>query len=116
MRQQIQYVAGRSGSGVRGFQHCEVCEMQTAKTLLEIYRDRGARGLPLHRVYRQLFNPDLFLRSYGKIYRNDGAMTPGVTPETPDGMSMEKIHTIITALQTERYVWKPVRRTQIPKK
>jgi group II intron reverse transcriptase/maturase len=90
--------------------------MQTAKTLLEIYRDRGARGLPLHRVYRQLFNPDLFLRSYGKIYRNDGAMTPGVTPETPDGMSMEKIHTIITALQTERYVWKPVRRTQIPKK
>jgi group II intron reverse transcriptase/maturase len=90
--------------------------MQTAEKLLGIYRDRGARRLPLRRVYRQLFDPDLFLRSYGKIYRNDGAMTPGVTPETPDGMSMDKIHAIVAALRAERYAWKPARRTQIPKK
>jgi group II intron reverse transcriptase/maturase len=90
--------------------------MQIADTLLGIYRDRGVKGLPLERVYRQLFNPELYLRSYGKIYRNDGAMTRGATPETPDGMSMERIYAIVDALKAERYVWTPARRINIPKK
>jgi group II intron reverse transcriptase/maturase len=42
-------------------------------------------------------------------------MTPGATPETVDGMSLEKIDAIIEALRHERYRWKPVRRTYIPK-
>jgi len=74
------------------------------------------KGLPLERVYRQLFNKDLFLMAYGKIYRNKGAMTHGVTDETPDGMSLEKIGRIIEALRYERYQWLPARRTYIPKK
>jgi group II intron reverse transcriptase/maturase len=90
--------------------------MQNADALLGIYRDRGVRGLPLERVYRQLFNPELYLRSYGKIYRNDGAMTRGATPETPDGMSMERVRTIVDALKAERYVWAPARRINIPKR
>jgi len=90
--------------------------MQNAVTQFEIYKDRGSRCLPLHRVYRQLFNPELFLLSYGKIYRNDGAMTKGSTAETADGMSMQKIQVIIDALRSERYVWKPARRVQIPKR
>ena len=60
--------------------------MQTAEALLEIIHERGKRGLPLERLYRHLFNPELYLRAYGKIYRNDGAMTPGVDAETVDGM------------------------------
>ncbi len=51
--------------------------MQRAEALLEIIHERGKRGLPLERLYRHLFNPELYLRAYGKIYRNDGAMTPG---------------------------------------
>ena len=47
--------------------------------------------LPLGDVYRQLFNPELYLHSYSKLYRNDGAMTKGVTAETVDGMSLGKI-------------------------
>lgn len=90
--------------------------MQDAVTLFEIYKDRGSRSLPLQRVYRQLFNPELFLLSYGKIYRNDGAMTKGSTAETADGMSMERIQAIVDALKSERYTWKPARRVQIPKK
>lgn len=90
--------------------------MQEAPSLLEIYRQRGSRGLPLERVYRQLFNPALYLHGYGKLYRNDGAMTPGATPETPDGMKLGKIHRMIEALRGERYRWTPVRRTEIPKK
>jgi hypothetical protein len=34
-------------------------------------------GLPLERVYRQLFNPDFYLLAYSKLYANQGAMTPG---------------------------------------
>ena len=43
-----------------------------------VLQDRGSRGLCLERVYRLLYDPELHLASYGKIYRNDGAMTPGI--------------------------------------
>ena len=90
--------------------------MRNAKTILNIIRTRGQRQLPISRVYRLLYQPDLYLRAYGKIARNKGALTPGVTSETVDGMSLEKIDKIIQALRAERYQWTPVRRTYIPKK
>jgi group II intron reverse transcriptase/maturase len=89
--------------------------MRTAETILNIIRDRGQRGRPLERVYRLLYNRNLYLCAYGKLYRNKGAMTPGATAETVDSMSLEKIDTIIDALRQERYRWTPVRREYIPK-
>src|SRR5438874_1094705 len=89
--------------------------MRSANTILDIHRKRGVEGLPLERVYKHLFNPELYLEAYGKIYRNFGAMTRGSTTETVDGMSVQKIHTIIGLLQMEQYQWTPVRRTEIPK-
>ena len=86
------------------------------RNLLGIIRDRGRRGLPLERVYRLLFNRDLYLLAYGKIARNAGAMTPGVTTETADGTTLAKIDAIIDAVRYERYRWTPVRRTYIPKR
>jgi group II intron reverse transcriptase/maturase len=90
--------------------------MQRADTLLKIIHERGKRGLPLNRLYRCLFNPDLYLRAYGRLYRNDGALTPGTTEETVDQMSLAKIQAIIVALRNERYRWTPVRRVYIAKK
>lgn len=90
--------------------------MQNAETVLGVLRDRGSKGLPCSKLYRQLFNPQLYLLAYGRIYSNTGAMTPGVTQETADGMSMEKIERIIDAMRHERYRFAPVRRTHIPKK
>ncbi|MFB2976992.1 hypothetical protein ACE1CM_12320 [Microseira sp. BLCC-F43] len=94
----------------------EVRQMRNAETVLGIIHERGKRGLPLEDVYRQLFNPDLFLLAYGKIHRNKGAMTPGATDETVDGMSKAKIDAIIHDLRYERYRWMPVRRVYIEKK
>jgi len=37
--------------------------------------------------------------AYGRIYSNDGAMTPGATRETVDGMSQGKIGRIIDAVR-----------------
>ncbi|GAA1393730.1 reverse transcriptase domain-containing protein [Kitasatospora putterlickiae] len=90
--------------------------MQSATTVLDVIRERGRKGLPLERLYRDLFNPQLFLMAYGRIYSNKGSMTPGVTGETVDGMSLEKIDVIIGELRAESYRWTPARRTYIPKK
>jgi retron-type reverse transcriptase len=89
--------------------------MRNAETILAIIRQRGQRGLPVNDAYRLLYQRDLYLRAYGKLYRNQGAMTPGSTSETVDGMSLEKIDAIIDALRHERYRWTPVRRTYVPK-
>src|SRR5947209_5379922 len=90
--------------------------MRNADTTLAIIQERGTRGLHLEDVYRRLYNPDLYLRAYGRIYRNAGAMTKGTTQETVDGMSMPKIEGIIELLRNEQYRWTPVRRVLIPKK
>jgi len=90
--------------------------MQSAEVVLGVLRERGRKGLPCSELYRQLFNPELYLLAYGRIYSNQGAMTPGPTPETADDMSLEKIEAIIDALRHERYRFSPVRRVYIPKK
>jgi group II intron reverse transcriptase/maturase len=90
--------------------------MQNAETVLGVLRERGRKGLPCDELYRQLFNPQLYLLAYGRIYSNHGAMTPGATQETVDGMSLGKIERIIDAVRHERYRFQPVRRVYIPKK
>jgi hypothetical protein len=65
--------------------------MQSAETALGVLRERGRRGFPCDELYRQLFNPQLYLLAYGRIYANKGAMTAGATQETVDGMSMGRI-------------------------
>src|SRR5262245_33914816 len=97
-----------------GWKPVEVRAMRKTNPVLSIHSDRGFRGLPLERVYKHLFDPELFLLAYGKISRNAGAMTKGFTEETVDGMSLQKIHNMIALLRQERYVWTPVRRVQIP--
>lgn len=89
--------------------------MRNVDTVLGVLRERGRRGLPLERLYRQRFNPQLYLVAYGKLYSNRGAMTPGVTGETVDGMSVAKIGRIIDAVRCERWRWHPVKRVYIPK-
>jgi group II intron reverse transcriptase/maturase len=89
--------------------------MRNAETILAIIRKRGEDGLPLERVYRLLFNPDLYLLAYADLYPNEGAMTKGATPETVDGMSIDKIDLLIADLRNETYQPSPVRRTYIPK-
>src|SRR5438270_3747432 len=97
-------------------QPAEVREMRSADTVLGLIRERGKRGLPLERVYKLLFNSALYLRAYGRIAKNHGALTPGATLETADGMSLAKIEAIIDAVRHERYRWTPARRVYIEKK
>ena len=90
--------------------------MQEAAVVLSILRERGRKGLPLTQLYRQMFNKDLYLLAYGNVYSNQGAMTPGASEETADGMSEGKIDQIIELMRFERYRFAPARRIYIPKK
>jgi group II intron reverse transcriptase/maturase len=90
--------------------------LQSAETVLGVLRERGRRGLPCNELYRQMFNPALYLAAYGRIYSNKGAMTPGASTETVDGMSLDKIRRITELMRHERYRFSPVKRVLIPKK
>ncbi|HZI75215.1 MAG TPA: hypothetical protein VFD73_14540, partial [Gemmatimonadales bacterium] len=90
--------------------------MQEAAVVLSVLRERGRKGLPLTQLYRQMFNKDLYLLAYGNIYSNQGAMTPGASEETADGMSGQKIDRITELMRYERYRFAPARRIYIPKK
>ena len=90
--------------------------MQKAEVVLGVLRERGERKLPCEQLYRQMFNKDLYLMAYGNIYSNHGAMTPGASGETADGMSEAKIEQIIGLMRSEKYRFSPARRVYIPKK
>jgi group II intron reverse transcriptase/maturase len=90
--------------------------MQKAAVVLGVLRERGREGLPCTQLYRQMFNRDLYLLAYGNIYSNSGAMTPGASEGTADGMSEDKIDQITGLMRHERYRFAPARRIYIPKK
>jgi retron-type reverse transcriptase len=90
--------------------------MQEAAVVLSVLRERGRKGLPLTQLYRQMFNKNLYLLAYGNIYSNQGAMTPGASEETADGMTEGKIDQIIELMRYERYRFSPARRIHIPGK
>src|SRR3954454_23632976 len=52
------------GGQVDGRARCEVREMRNAEAIRAIHQERGAKGLPLERVYRHLFDPGLYLEAY----------------------------------------------------
>jgi group II intron reverse transcriptase/maturase len=90
--------------------------MQSADVVLSVLRERGRKGLLFTQLYRQMFNKELYLLAYGNIYSNQGAMTPGASAETADGMSEGTIDQIIELMRHERYRFAPARRIYIPKK
>ena len=90
--------------------------MQEAEVVLSVLRERGRKGLPLTQLYRQMFNRELYLLAYGNIYSNQGAMTPGPSQDTADGMSEAVIDEVIGQMRRERYRFAPARRVYIPKK
>src|ERR1700747_189828 len=90
--------------------------MQEAAVVLGVLRERGRKALPLTQLYRQMCNRDLYLTAYGNIYSNKGAMTPGASEETADGMSEDKIDQIIELMRHERYRVSPARRVYSPKR
>ena len=68
------------------------------------------------RLYRILFNEEMYHVAYQRMYAKQGNMTAGSDGETIDGMSLARIEKLIDSLKDETYQPNPSKRTYIPKK
>lgn len=94
---------------------------RTANVLkkLDSLRERSI-NYPNLKIDRELYrdfmlDPGLYLLAYQKLRSKPGSMTPGISPTTLDGMSMEEIYKIIELLRTEEFQFTPGRRIHIAK-
>ena len=91
--------------------------MQSPEIILtNLSKQASNKEYRFNRIYRILYNLDIYVKSYVNIYKNDGSSTKGVDEEIADGFSEDKIIKLIDSLKTEQYQPKPARRTYIPKK
>lgn len=84
--------------------------------LITLTKHSNNKNYKYKRLYRLLYNEQLYLNAYQRIYSNNGSMTKGTDNKTVDGMSVERIKKIILTLKDESYQPQPARRTYIPKK
>lgn len=68
------------------------------------------------RLYRLLFNEELFYVAYQKIASNEGSTTKGSDGRSIDGMSLARIETLIASLKDESYQPHPSRRVHISRR
>jgi group II intron reverse transcriptase/maturase len=68
------------------------------------------------RLYRILFNEEMYYVAYQRICAKPGNMTKGSDNRTIDEMSLSRIEQLIGTLKNETYQPNPSRRTFIPKK
>ena len=91
--------------------------MRSPENVLDSLQEHSAQPDYVYdRIYRNLYNQELFLQAYQNIYASQGNMTAGTDGQTIDAMSLERINRLIETLKDESYQPKPSRRTYIPKK
>ena len=86
------------------------------KVLNSLTRHSGNLDYKFERLYKVLFNEEMYYTAYQNIYHKEGNMTAGVDGTTIDGMSISRIERLISSLRNETYQPNPSRRTYIPKK
>lgn len=84
--------------------------------LSSLQKHSSDRSYTFERLYRNLYNHELFALAYQNIYASQGNMTKGTDGKTIDAMSLNRIDGIIASLKDESYQPQPSRRTYIPKK
>ncbi len=86
------------------------------KVLNSLCQHSNNLAYKFERLYRILFNEEMYYVAYQRIYAKPGNMTKGVDEKTIDGFSMSKIKQLIDTLKDETYQPYPSKRTYIPKK
>lgn len=67
------------------------------------------------KLYRLLFDKEMFYVAYQKLKSKPGNMTQGILPTTLDGMSEEVVERIVNSLKDGTFKFQPGRRIHIPK-
>ena len=91
--------------------------MRSPEQVLKALNKHGkVSDYKFERLYRILYNVEMFYMAYQRIYAKPGNMTPGSDGKTIDQMSTQRISRIIASLKDESYKPNPARRKYIPKK
>lgn len=91
--------------------------MRNSENVLNILSEHSnVSGYKFERLYRILFNEQMFYAAYQRIYAKQGNMTSGTDGKTVDQMSVQRIESLIVSLRDESYKPHPARRVYIPKK
>ena len=95
-----------------------VCDiMRSPKQVLKALNKHGkVSDYKFERLYRILFNEEMFHVAYQRIYAKPGNMTPGADGNTINRMSLQRINKVIASLRDESYKPNPAKRIYIPKK
>ena len=87
-----------------------------ARVLNSLTKHSQTTEYRFERLYRILFNEEMYYLAYQRIYAKPGNMTQGADGETIDRMSLPRIEKLILSLKDESYSPQPSRRVHIPKK
>jgi group II intron reverse transcriptase/maturase len=66
-------------------------------------------------IFNILLTPQMFLLAYHKLRSKPGNMTPGLYPDTLDGIDANCIDDVVSKLKAESFNFSPARRILIPK-
>ena len=66
-------------------------------------------------LFRILRKDDIWIAAYENIKSNKGALTPGITKETLDGISLKRLERLREKVVNESYQFKAVNEIKIPK-
>jgi group II intron reverse transcriptase/maturase len=68
----------------------------------------------IHRdIFRIFYKDDIWIAAYENVKSNKGALTPGSTPETMDGMSLDRLRRLKEKVCSESFAFKTVKLTYI---
>ena len=85
--------------------------MRSPEQVLKALNKHGkVSDYKFERLYRILYNVEMFYMAYQRIYAKPGNMTPGSDGKTIDQMSTQRISRIIASLKDESYKPNPARR------
>ena len=92
--------------------------MRNPKNVLNnLVKHSNVSGYKFERLYRILFNEQMFYTAYQRIYAKQGNMTAGTDGKTVDEMSIRRIENLISKLRDEKLQTQPKpKRVYIPKK
>lgn len=86
--------------------------MRNPKNVLNnLVKHSNVSGYKFERLYRILFNEQMFYTAYQRIYAKQGNMTAGTDGKTVDEMSIQRIENLISKLRDESYKPNPAKRS-----
>jgi group II intron reverse transcriptase/maturase len=88
---------------------------ESIRRRLDSIRNLSRQGKRINGLFRLMLSPLLWEQAYAEIAPNRGALTRGVTDNTLDRFSLERVHSLISRVSAGTYRFTPVRRVYIPK-